>query len=149
MRRPLKSRPIRILLGLDGKDGRSLSDPHTLRAHQHCGAFWWATRLEAGNIRAQLQAQFDGDETIIRFLDALKAPDLTIGASSVTLEAMRYRLRLDLRDESGRRVRGELTLAASPGRLVPPIEITGTRGWLTGYVVPVPAHSTTWRPKSA
>ena len=26
---------------------------------------------------------------------------------------------------------------ASPGRLVPPLEITGARGWRTGYVVPV------------
>ena len=69
--------------------------------------------------------------------DALGAPDLTIGASSVRLEGMRYRLHLDLRDAAGRAVRGDLTLDAAPGRLVPPLEITGARGWRTGYVVPV------------
>ena len=39
--------------------------------------------------------------------DALQAPDLTIGASSVRLEGMRYRIHLDLRGASGRRVRGD------------------------------------------
>jgi hypothetical protein len=34
-------------------------------------------------------------------------------------------------------VRGDLTIAASPGRLVPPLVLTGARGWLSGYVVPV------------
>ena len=50
---------------------------------------------------------------------------------------MRYRVHLDLPGEGGRRVRGDLTIEASAGRLVPPIEITGARGWRTGYVVPV------------
>ena len=66
-----------------------------------------------------------------------RAPDLTIGASSVRLEGMRYHLHLDLTGANGSRVRGDLTLDASPGRLIPPIEITGARGWRTGYVVPV------------
>ena len=69
--------------------------------------------------------------------DALRAPDLTIGASSVRLEGMRYHIHLDLRSESGRRVRGDLTIDASPGRLVPPLEVTGALGWRSGYVVPV------------
>lgn len=69
--------------------------------------------------------------------EVLGAPDLTIGASSVRLEGLRYRLHLDLRDAAGRAVRGDLTLEAAPGRLIPPIEITGARGWRTGYVVPV------------
>jgi hypothetical protein len=30
-----------------------------------------------------------------------------------------------------------MTLEASAGRLVPPVEIAGARGWRTGYVVPV------------
>jgi hypothetical protein len=34
-------------------------------------------------------------------------------------------------------VTGELALQASPGRLVPPLEIRGSGGWVTGYVVPV------------
>jgi hypothetical protein len=69
--------------------------------------------------------------------EALQAPDLTIGASYVRLEGMRYIVHLDLAGRSGRRVRGDLTIDASPGRLVPPLELTGTRGWRSGYVVPV------------
>jgi hypothetical protein len=34
-------------------------------------------------------------------------------------------------------VTGQLQVEASPGRLVPPIEIGGAHGWKTGYVVPV------------
>ena len=65
------------------------------------------------------------------------APDLTIGASSVRLDGMLYRIQLDLKDANGVRATGDLTLQATPGRLVPPFEITGARGWRTGYVVPV------------
>ena len=68
---------------------------------------------------------------------ALAAPDLTIGASFVRLEGMQYRIHLDLRGTNGRRVVGDLTVDASPGRLFPRAEFTGARGWLTGYVVPV------------
>jgi hypothetical protein len=69
--------------------------------------------------------------------DVASAPDLAIGASSVRLEGMRYLIRLDLRDGTGRRVSGALTLEASAGKLAPPIEVAGARGWITGYVVPV------------
>jgi hypothetical protein len=69
--------------------------------------------------------------------DALAAPNLTIGRNSVRLEGLRYRIHLDLRSARGETVRGELTIDASPGRLVPPFEISGARGWRTGYVVPV------------
>jgi hypothetical protein len=65
------------------------------------------------------------------------APNLAIGRSSVRLDGMRYRIHLDLTDRAGRRALGDLTLAASPGKLVPPFEIAGARGWVTGYVVPV------------
>jgi hypothetical protein len=69
--------------------------------------------------------------------EALRAPDLTIGDSFVRLEGMRYRIHLDLPGADGGRVRGDLTIDASPGRLVPPLELTGARGWRSGYVVPV------------
>jgi hypothetical protein len=69
--------------------------------------------------------------------EAQQAPDLQIGASFVRLEGMQYRVHLDLPGEGGRRVRGDLTIVASAGRLVPPFEITGARGWRSGYVVPV------------
>jgi hypothetical protein len=65
------------------------------------------------------------------------APDLTIGTTSVRLVGMQYRIHLDLEGPGQRRAVGDLTLQASPGRLVPPIEVTGARGWRTGYVVPV------------
>jgi hypothetical protein len=32
---------------------------------------------------------------------------------------------------------GDFTLQASPGRLLPPLEIAGAKGWRSGYVVPV------------
>ena len=69
--------------------------------------------------------------------EAQQAPDLTIGSNFVRLEGMTYHIHLDLRDENGRPLRGDLTIAASPGRLVPPLEITGALGWRSGYVVPV------------
>jgi hypothetical protein len=80
--------------------------------------------------------------------DVGHAPDLTIGASSVHLDGMTYRIHLDLRRQpnggrvprsgpGGDHVIGEISLRASPGRLVPPIEIHGIRGWVTGDVVPV------------
>jgi hypothetical protein len=65
------------------------------------------------------------------------APDLTIGDSSVMLDGMRYRIHLDVQDARGKKAIGDLSLEATPGRLVPPLEITGARGWRTGYVVPV------------
>jgi len=69
--------------------------------------------------------------------DVDRAPDLTIGASSVRLEGMRYHVHIDLADARKRRAVGDFTLEASPGKLVPPIEVSGARGWRTGYVVPV------------
>jgi hypothetical protein len=102
-------------------------------------------RTDAGRRSAAVRLQLEHDGTVETFgegasiteADALRAPDLTIGASSVRLEGLRYRIQLDLPGEKGRRVRGELTIAASPGRLVPPLEITGAGGWRSGYVVPV------------
>jgi hypothetical protein len=69
--------------------------------------------------------------------DALRAPDLTIGKNRVSLRGLTYEIDLDLADARGKHVRGTLTLVASPGKLVPPIEISGAGGWRTGYVVPI------------
>jgi hypothetical protein len=69
--------------------------------------------------------------------DALRAPELTIGANRVRLDGLRYVIDLDLRGEGGRAAKGRVRIEASPGRLVPPIEIGGAHGWRTGYVVPV------------
>ena len=90
------------------------------------GGFGGASRMESFTGRAELSEA-----------EASRAPDLTIGGSSVTLDGMRYRLHLDVQDARGRKAIGDLSLEATAGRLVPPIEITGARGWRTGYVVPV------------
>jgi len=65
------------------------------------------------------------------------APDLTFGNNRVRLSGLRYVIDLDLRSANGRRVRGQLWVEGAPGRILPPIEITGARGWRSGYVVPV------------
>jgi hypothetical protein len=69
--------------------------------------------------------------------DIRRAPELTIGNNRVRLEGLRYVISLDLRGEGGRAAHGRISVEASPGRLVPPIEIGGAHGWRTGYVVPV------------
>ena len=69
--------------------------------------------------------------------DVSKTPDLSIGTNSVRLDGLVYRIRLDLTDPDGHRATGDIAIEASAGRLVPPVEITGARGWRTGYVVPV------------
>lgn len=40
-----------------------------------CGARWWANRFAAGDIRSQIRAQFDGNESFVELLDALGAPE--------------------------------------------------------------------------
>ena len=69
--------------------------------------------------------------------EVARAPDLTIGRSSVRLDGMQYRVHLDLPGRGGVRVTGDLVLQATAGRVMPPLEIAGARGWRTGYVVPV------------
>ncbi len=78
-----------------------------------------------------------GDGALLTETDVQRAPDLTIGSSVVRLEGLRYHLHVDLGGSTGRRARGDLTIEASAGRLVPPLEITGAQGWRSGYVVPV------------
>ena len=66
------------------------------------------------------------------------APNLTIGSNHVRLDGMRYRVTLDLPAENRRsRVSGNIVIEASPGRALPPLEIRGAGGWISGYVVPV------------
>jgi hypothetical protein len=101
-------------------------------------------RTEDGRRTAGVRLQLDRGGRIETFSasqpiteeEALRGPDLTIGTNWVRLEGMRYQVHLELRGETGR-VAGDLTLDAAAGRSVPPLEITGARGWRTGYVVPV------------
>ena len=70
--------------------------------------------------------------------DARRAPELTIGANRVRLDGLAVRDRSrSARRGRPRRRSGRVRIEASPGRLVPPIEIGGAHGWRTGYVVPV------------
>jgi len=95
----------------------------------------------AAGVRLQLfrdgRAESYGASALVSDEEAARAPDLTIGASSVRLDGLRYRIHLDLPGAGGARVTGDLVLEASPGRLVPPVEFFGAKGWRTGYVVPV------------
>jgi hypothetical protein len=98
-----------------------------------------------GSRSAGVRLQFDRNGHVENFSapgrlsqqDALRAPELTIGSNRVKLDGLRYVIDLDLRGEGGREARGRISIEASPGRLVPPIEIGGAHGWRTGYVVPV------------
>lgn len=98
-----------------------------------------------GRRRAGVRLQLDRAGQVENFsasgpiseADALKAPELTIAGNSIRLDGLRYVVSLDLPGPKGQRVRGTLTIEASPGRMVPPIEIAGARGWRSGYVVPV------------
>ena len=74
------------------------------------------------------------------------APNLTIGSNSVRLEGMRYHIALDLPGENRTsRVTGDIVIDASPGRALPPLEIRGAGGWVSGYVVPVMSGPLTGR----
>ncbi len=107
--------------------------------------FMAGPKADSGNRGAGVQLQLErsgqmdtfGGSADVTDADLANAPDVRIGSNSVRLEGMTYRIHLDLTDDSGRRVVGDLAIEASPGRFVPPIEIAGVRGWRTGYVVPV------------
>lgn len=43
--------------------------------NKHCRAHWWATRLEAGDIRSQIRAAFDGNEHFVEVMDAFGLPE--------------------------------------------------------------------------
>jgi hypothetical protein len=105
-----------------------------------------------GNRRAGVRLQLVRDGRAVSYVDQddipaesllSEAPDIGIGASQVRLEGMRYRVNVALYadDRDGRPaspdLSGEILLEAVPGRSLPPFEIGGAGGWVSGYVVPV------------
>ncbi len=104
-------------------------------------------QLDADGRSAAYAARGELDEEAV----LAAAPDLQIGGSRVRLEGLRYRISLDLEEEgarragqvgartggSRRRLTGEIVLEGESGRAIPPLEVRGARGWLTGYTVPV------------
>ena len=108
-------------------------------------AFMVGPRTKSGNYGSSVSLQIERNGQMQLYsasgettdAELARAPDLTIGTNSVRLDGLVYRIHLDLADDVGRRAIGDLTIQASAGRLVPPAEITGARGWRTGYVVPV------------
>jgi len=79
----------------------------------------------------------DGRELLAR------APDLDVLGNRVRLDDEgNYRITLSLARQSPipnpqSRLEGELTLTPAASRSIPPAEIHGARGWVSGYVVPV------------
>jgi hypothetical protein len=66
------------------------------------------------------------------------APDLTVGRNTVRLVGTDYHIAIDLPAESGGgRAAGDFVVHASAGRSLPPFELRGAGGWVSGYVVPV------------
>jgi hypothetical protein len=66
------------------------------------------------------------------------APDLTVGRDTVRLVGTEYRIAIDLPAESGGgRAVGDIVIHATTGRSLPPLELRGAGGWVSGYVVPV------------
>ena len=109
--------------------------------------FMVGPRTASGNRGASVRLQIERNGKTESYVtgqevtdqELARTPDLTVGTSSVRLDGLVYRIHLDLADASGRRATGDISITASAGRLVPPVEITGARGWRTGYVVPVMA----------
>jgi hypothetical protein len=107
---------------------------------------------ESGKRVAGVRMQLERDGRVVAYSDRdeipaaevlATAPDLRIGKSSVRLDGLRYRIRLNLQREERQggdddpHLTGELTLDAVPGMAMPPFQVRGTRGWVSGYVVPV------------
>jgi hypothetical protein len=115
-------------------------------------SFFVGPTSSPGNRRAGVRLQLVRDGRTVSYVDQdhvaaeallAEAPDIRIGASRVRLEGLRYRVDVALyADEQGHRpaspdLVGEIVLEAVPGRSLPPFEIGGAGGWVSGYVVPV------------
>jgi hypothetical protein len=119
-------------------------------------SFVFGPEDEAGRRRSRVRLQLDRGGRMVNYSDEAEvpavellatAPDVDLGASSVRLEGLRYRIDLalfrehdgDLSSSGDERpdLTGEIVLDAVPGRSLPPFQVRGAGGWVSGYVVPV------------
>ena len=98
-----------------------------------------------GRRAAGVRLQLDRAGTVTTYGEAAEvdpvevlatAPDLTIGRSRVRVDGDRYIVTFDLGDGRASAA-GEMVLTARRGQTLPPFEISGAGGWVSGYVVPV------------
>ena len=103
-------------------------------------------RREAGTRELGIRLQLERDGRLESFSDSIEvsdaalatAPDITAGRNSVRLDGLNYRIKFDLEAEGSKaRATGDIVLTATPGRSMPPFELRGAGGWISGYVVPV------------
>lgn len=111
---------------------------------------------ENGRRAAGVRLQLDRAGRVTNYGDAAevdpaevlaRAPELTIGRSHIRLDGDRYVVSFDLGPGTNEpetrqnlqpaRAVGEVVLTARRGQTLPPLSITGARGWVSGYVVPV------------
>ena len=119
-------------------------------------SFIFGPEDEKGRRTSRVRLQLDRGGRMTNYSDTTEvvaaellatAPDVEIEGSSVRLEGLRYRVNLALyRELDGSRssrgqgrpdVTGEIFLDAVPGRSLPPFQVRGAGGWVSGYVVPV------------
>lgn len=109
--------------------------------------FAFGREVEPGRRSAGVRLQLDGPGGLRMYSDRgvvdanellASAPDVTVAGASVRLVDDTYRIRLRLREEQGAGVlEGALELRAEPGRSLPPVEVNGADGWISGYTAPV------------
>jgi hypothetical protein len=91
-------------------------------------------QLERGDRMTSYSDRADVDDATL----LASAPDLTVGRNTVRLVGTEYHIAIDLPAESGRgRATGNIVVHAAAGRSLPPLELRGAGGWVSGYVVPV------------
>jgi hypothetical protein len=110
--------------------------------------FFVGPRVAASRRSAAVRLQLEHNGRTVHYFDReeiaeepllAEAPDISIGDSRVRLEGRRYhvKLALDAEDRDAPPVSGEIVIDAVPGRSIPPFEIAGAGGWVSGYTVPV------------
>lgn len=106
-------------------------------------------RTESGERVAGVRLQVDRGGSVVSYATSAhvsdaallsNAPDMTIGSAKVELRGLQYHITFDLpRIDAQRQERaaGTIDITAAPGRSLPPIELRGNGGWISGYTVPV------------